>query len=142
MPLLLLLLPCTLLPMMMPWRIALMQSDSTTYQTQIQNSKSVQKSKQILRYLNVSLKSKYIRTDLKRSKQIQTEPHRFDQMATNSYISSNSEHIEMYHTETNRETSVIIPLLITVLFQIKTLVSYVEQRWLCMSEKILLKAFL
>ena len=28
--------------------------------------------------------------------------------------------------ETNRETSVIIPLLITVLFQIKTLVTYVK----------------
>ena len=29
-------------------------------------------------------------------------------------------------SETNRETSVIIPLLITVLFQIKTLVTYVK----------------
>ena len=110
MPLLLLLLPCTLLPMMMPWRIALMQSDSTTYHTQIQNSKSVQKSKQILRYLNVSLKSKSIRTDLKRSKQIQTEPHRFDQMAINFYISTNSEHIEMYHIRSKKIKKIQIDL--------------------------------
>ena len=32
----------------------------------------------------------------------------------------------MIESETNRETSVIIPLLITVLFQIKTLVTYFE----------------
>ena len=32
----------------------------------------------------------------------------------------------MTYSETNRETSVIIPLLITVLFQIRTLVSYYE----------------
>ena len=102
MPLLLLLLPCTLLPMMMPWRIALMQSDSTTYHTQIQNLKSVQKSKQILTYLNILLKSKYIRTDLKRSKHVQTDPHRFDQMATNSYISSKFEHIQIYHNRSKK----------------------------------------